>query len=93
MRTVLETPRLVLREFADDFRDLAALNEIQSDPDHMRFYPHPFSRDESRTWIARMLREYEERGFGLWVVEDRETGEFLGSVGPMLQTVDGDHEI
>jgi RimJ/RimL family protein N-acetyltransferase len=93
MRTVLETPRLVLREFADDFRDLAALNEIQSDPDHMRFYPHPFSRDESRTWIARMLREYEERGFGLWVVEDRETGEFLGSVGPMLQTVDGDQEI
>jgi ribosomal-protein-alanine N-acetyltransferase len=93
MRTVLETPRLVLREFADDFRDLAALNEIQSDPDHMRFYPHPFSVDESRNWIARMLREYEERGFGLWVVEDRETGEFLGSVGPMLQTVDDDQEI
>jgi RimJ/RimL family protein N-acetyltransferase len=93
MRVVLETPRLVLREFAEDFRDLAALHAIQSDPDHMRFYPHPFSLEESRGWIARMLLEYEERGFGLWVVEDREEGGFLGNVGPMVQTVDGEQEI
>jgi len=93
MRVLLETPRLVLREFAEDFHDLDALHAIQSDEEHMRFYPHPFSLAESRNWIARMLLEYEERGFGLWVVEDRETGDFLGNVGPMLQTVDGEPEI
>ena len=42
----IETARLRLRPFAADLSDLDALHEIQSDPDHMRFFPHPFSREE-----------------------------------------------
>ena len=90
---VLETARLLLRLFAADLSDVPALNEIQSDPHHMRFYPHPFSLDESREWIARRLVEYEEVGFSLWVVEDRATGEFLGNVGPTIEPVDGIDEV
>ena len=48
----------------------------------MRFYPHPFSLEESRVWIERMQERYERDGFGLLAVEDRATGEFLGNVGP-----------
>ncbi len=91
--TVLQTARLRLRPFAGDLGDAEALNEIQRDAHHMRFYPHPFSLDESREWIARRLVEYEEVGFSLWVVEDRETGEFLGNVGPTIQQVDGADEV
>ncbi len=90
---VLETARLRLRPFAADLSDAPALNEIQRDPNHMRFYPHPFSLDESREWIARRLVEYDEVGFSLWVVEDRATGEFLGNVGPTVQPVDGIDEV
>lgn len=87
------TPRLRLRPFADDLSDLDALHEIQSDPEHMRFYPHPFSRQESRAWIERSLEREARDGFGLWAIEDRETGAFLGNCGPMMQVVDGVEEV
>ena len=73
--------------------DLGALHAIQSDPVHMRFYPHPFSLDESRTWIERMQTRYCDVGFALLAVEDRATGEFLGNVGPHLQHVDDVDEV
>ena len=79
---VIETDRLRLRPFADDLSDLDALHEIQSDAHHMRFYPHPFSREESRAWIERFLERQERYGYSLWAIEDRETGEFLGNCGP-----------
>ena len=89
----IETERLRLRPFAADLSDLDALHEIQSDPVHMRFYPHPFTRDESREWIERFVERQERHGFSLWAIEDRATGEFLGNCGPLLQTVDGVEEV
>ena len=88
---VLETQRLRLRPLVAG--DAAALHRIQSDPEHMRFYPHPFSMEESVAWIERAIERYEKHGFGLLAVEDRTTGEFLGNVGPMVQRVDDVDEI
>ena len=90
---VIETPRLRLRPFANDLSDLDALHEIQADAEHMRFYPHPFSREESRAWIERALERETRYGFSLWAIEDRATGEFLGNCGPVPQVVDGVGEI
>jgi [ribosomal protein S5]-alanine N-acetyltransferase len=89
----IETARLRLRPFAADLSDLDALHEIQADPGHMRFYPHPFSREESRAWIERSLERQDRDGFSLWAIEDRETGDFLGNCGPVVQVVDGVEEI
>ena len=89
----METERLLLRPFAEDLSDLDALHAIQSDPYHMRFYPHPFSRAESRLWIERSLERQAARGYSLWAIDDRRTGEFLGNCGPVPQTVDGVEEI
>lgn len=88
---VLMTERLRLRPL--ELGDARALNEIQADPEHMRFYPHPFDLDETVAWIGRQLARYEQHGFGLLAVEDRASGEFLGNVGPMVQEVDGVAEI
>jgi RimJ/RimL family protein N-acetyltransferase len=90
-QSTLETSRLRLRPL--EMTDAEALNDIQSDPVHMRFYPHPFSLEESREWIDRMRERRERDGFSLLAVEDRETGEFLGNVGPILQHVDGVDEV
>jgi ribosomal-protein-alanine N-acetyltransferase len=87
----LETGRLRLRPLAP--ADAVALNDIQSDPAHMRFYPHPLSLQETRAWIDRTLERYERDGFGLLAVEDRETGAFLGNVGPVVQRVDDVDEV
>ncbi|MGI8615201.1 MAG: GNAT family N-acetyltransferase [Actinomycetota bacterium] len=93
MTDVIETERLRLRPFADDLSDLDALHEIQSDSAHMRFYPHAFSREESRAWIEKFLDRQERYGYSLWAIEDRGTGEFLGNCGPVSQMVDGIEEI
>jgi ribosomal-protein-alanine N-acetyltransferase len=88
---VLETQRLLLRPLVAG--DAEVLHRIQSDPAHMRFYPHPFSNEESVAWILRAVEHYAKHGFGLLAVEDRTTGEFLGNVGPMMQCVDDVDEI
>jgi RimJ/RimL family protein N-acetyltransferase len=88
---VLATPRLILREMTDaDLDDVAAL---LGDPDVMRHYPAPKSRDESRAWIDRNRGLYRERGFGLWAVTLRGTGEFAGDCGLTPQRVDGAEHI
>jgi RimJ/RimL family protein N-acetyltransferase len=73
--------------------DAESLHRIQSDPVHMRFYPHPFSVKETEDWIAWTRDNYVRNGFGLLAVEDLATGEFRGNVGPVLQHVEGVDEI
>jgi RimJ/RimL family protein N-acetyltransferase len=34
------------------------------------------------------LARYKDPGFGLWIVEDRQTGEFLGTAGPAQTLVE-----
>jgi RimJ/RimL family protein N-acetyltransferase len=79
MTAILETPRLRLREFRPD--DLDELAAMTADEEQMRFYPASRTRDEARAWIGRNLALYEQHGFGFWLVESRQTCEFLGYCG------------
>ena len=87
----LETERLRLRPLVA--ADATALHRIQSDAAHMRFYPHPFSFEDTEAWIEMVHTRYERDGFALLAVEDRETDDFLGNVGPMVQVLDDVDEI
>lgn len=83
----LPTARLVFREMVDaDLDDLAAL---LGDPVVMRYYARPRSRAEAQDWIDWSRRSYREHGFGLWVLTDAATGEFVGDCGLTYQDVDG----
>jgi RimJ/RimL family protein N-acetyltransferase len=86
---VLETSRLILREFVPG--DADALARAISDPETMRFYPSPFERAEVEEWIARNIRRYRANGYGLWAVDLKATGEMIGDCGITLQEVDGEH--
>jgi RimJ/RimL family protein N-acetyltransferase len=88
---ILETDRLILRPFRPD--DLDALVPVLSDPGSMRYYPHPFSREECQAWIDRQLQRYGTDGFGLWAVEYRPEGKLIGDCGPTVQMVDGTREV
>ena len=82
----LETERLRLRPYRQN--DLDDLHAMFSDAEHMTWYPAPFGIEETRGWIDRRFEEYREDGFGLWIVEDRATGAFLGTAGPAVRIVD-----
>jgi RimJ/RimL family protein N-acetyltransferase len=88
---VMQTERLKLRRMR--VGDLQNLLGILSDEVAMTFYPSTYSEEETRKWIQRNLDRYERYGFGLWIVERKETGEFLGQCGLVVQQVEGVEEI
>lgn len=85
------TSRLLFREMTTaDLDDMAAL---LGDPEVMRYYPRPRTRDEALAWIRWNRDLYDRLGHGLWVVTLRDTGEFLGDCGLTPQQVDGETDI
>jgi RimJ/RimL family protein N-acetyltransferase len=89
--TLLVTERMRLRPFRPE--DVDALWEIQGDAETMRWYPHPFAREESEGWIVRNLERYEREGAGHWAAELLENGRLAGSCGLIVQPVDGVAEL
>ena len=86
MIPLLETPRLILREWrASDIEPFAALNR---DPIVMLFFPHVLDQDQTLAYVEKTKNHFREHGIGKWAVELKETSEFIGSVG--LDTVDFD---
>jgi RimJ/RimL family protein N-acetyltransferase len=78
---VLDTPRLRLRGFTEsDFPDYRAL---VGDPAVMRYLGDGRPLGEIDAWrqLATILGHWTLRGFGLWAVEERESGRFVGRVG------------
>ena len=90
--TIVETQRLRLRELRQS--DFGELYAMFNDPLVMRYYPS--TRDERATqeWIDWMIHErYAKHGYGLWAVERKEDGAFVGQCGLLLQQVDGKDEV
>ncbi|HKV12889.1 MAG TPA: GNAT family N-acetyltransferase, partial [Thermoanaerobaculia bacterium] len=78
----LETERLRLRPFREgDLDDYTALN---SDPEVLRYLgcgQEPWDRGRSWRHMAFLLGHWGLAGLGVWVVEHKETGAFLGTTG------------
>jgi RimJ/RimL family protein N-acetyltransferase len=77
----ITTDRLLLREFrAEDFDAYAA---IMADSDVTRHLGEgrPLSRVEAWRQMAMFIGHWALRGYGLWAVEERATGRFLGRIG------------
>jgi RimJ/RimL family protein N-acetyltransferase len=87
----LETGRLLLRPFRED--DVDELFGILGDTETMSFYDAPFTREQVEMWVSKNLGRYQQEGIGLWAIEDRATGEFLGDCGLVHQLVDGVDEV
>ncbi len=78
---LLETKRLILRHFCEE--DLDTYAEMCADPEVMRYLlvGRTFSRAESWEHMATILGHWHLRGYGLWAVEHRQTGELVGRIG------------
>ncbi len=63
---ILQTPRLLLREFTPEDADALAL--VLSDPETMRYYPAPYDRAGVEQWIERNRQRYQDDGVGLWAM-------------------------
>ena len=84
-KQILETARLLLREMSLDDLDFVAA--MLAHPEAMRFYPKCYTRDEAAAWVQRQIDRYARHGHGLWLVSDTATGQPVGQVGLVMQTV------
>jgi len=87
--TILETKRLVLREFVPSDADALAL--VLCDPETMKYYPASIDRDGIQQWIERNLRRYAEDGVGVWAMVLKTAGEIIGDCGIIRQHVEGEY--
>lgn len=79
MIPVLETERLVLREFREsDFEPMAA---FYADP-VSEFYGGPCDREEAWRKFAVYPGHWTLRGYGPWAIESKADGSFVGITGP-----------
>jgi RimJ/RimL family protein N-acetyltransferase len=86
----LDTPRLVVRPFADD--DLDDVHALQRDPEVVRYLPWPVrTREQSRQWLqdrvaAQTLAADDD--VIAYAVERRDDGRVIGSITLFLRSVE-----
>lgn len=75
----IESERLVLREWND--KDIEPFVNLNSDPDVMRFFPKLLTANESKLFILKSNSILQEKQFGLWAVEVKNSSDFIGFIG------------
>lgn len=81
---MLETERLILRPWREEDREpFAAMN---ADPRVMEFFAATLSRLESDNLARRISDGLLQRGWGLFAVERKATGAFVGFTGLSIPT-------
>ena len=82
----VRTPRLTLRRWRE--RHVEAMTAVWADPDVWRALRpgEPFDPAFAAGRAELHVRHWHDHGFGLWVVEERSSGELVGWVGPWHPT-------
>jgi RimJ/RimL family protein N-acetyltransferase len=90
----IETERLLLRGWREE--DLEPYARVCVDPEVMRYIGSGavLTREQSEGQIGQFVRHWERSGFGLWAMEERATGDFVGFVGLAHQGdwAEGEHK-
>ena len=81
----LETERLRLREYRQE--DFDGLKTIISDAETMKYYEKPYDDAGVQRWLDWNFDNYANFGFGLWAIEKKDTGEFIGDCGVTMQMI------
>lgn len=81
MEIVLETPRLRLRKFRGS--DLDAYAEMSADAEVMKYIGTGVTLNRNDAWrsIASILGHWQLLGYGMWAVERKDSGAFIGRAG------------
>ena len=79
---IIETERLILREI-DPERDFDAWAHAMADPATVRYLGmKPQTRVEAWRGMAAAIGHWSIRGYGFFSLEHKQTGEWVGRVGP-----------
>lgn len=88
---MIETSRLILREMSA--ADLDFVAAMMADPEVMRFWPRPLTREGAGEWVRRQTGRYARDGYGYWLALEKATGRPVGQAGLLAQEVEGVREV
>ncbi|MBM7568531.1 GNAT family N-acetyltransferase [Paenibacillus sacheonensis] len=75
----LETERLRFRDW--EAEDLEPFRQMNADETVMRYFPNRRTAEETDAFHRSIQVEHKACGFGLYAVEAKATGEFIGFIG------------
>lgn len=75
----LETSRLILRPWKES--DLKPFYALNSNPEVMRYFPGCLTREQSDALAHKLKNIIETQAWGLWAVELKQGGDFIGFTG------------
>lgn len=76
--------RLGFRLWSD--QDITPFVRLNADPEVMEFFPSTLSREQTVAMMDRINRQHAEHGYGLYAVEELNSGEFVGFIGLSIPT-------
>src|SRR3990167_7946651 len=84
MATIIETERLIIRTWQES--DIEPFIRMNQDPLVMHFQSRHLTPEETRANVALYAKHHAQHGFGIWAVEHKETGAFIGRIGISIPT-------
>ncbi|MCD8162604.1 MAG: GNAT family N-acetyltransferase [Synergistaceae bacterium] len=84
---MIETERLIMRKITTG--DFEATSRILGDAQTMYAWEHGFSEEEVRSWLGENAARYERDGFSFLAAVERSSGEIIGFIGPLVETIEG----
>lgn len=76
---VCESERVFLRPYTQ--ADFVQLHRILSNKETMHAWGHGFSKKESQEWLEKQLAHYQQYGFGIWAIVEKQSGKIIGNAG------------
>ena len=75
----IETDRLILRSWKEE--DFPLFAKMNKDARVMRYFPSILTAEQTESFYNRIQSEFERNGWGLYAVELKSNGTFIGYVG------------
>lgn len=76
---VCESERVFLRPYTQ--ADFVQLHRILSNKETMVAWGNGFSKKESEEWLEKQLAHYQQCGFGIWAIVEKQSGKIIGNAG------------
>ena len=77
--TYAETERIIVRSWKPE--DLPLFVEMNKDSRVMQYFPALLTEEDTEAFYKRIQDEFSRKGWGLYAVELKSTGHFIGYVG------------
>ena len=83
MHIILETPRLLLRQFTDSDEDAALMFELNSDAEVLKYLHEPplQNKNQAKEIIRNIILPQYKNNLGRWAVHLKDRNEFIGWCG------------